>query len=557
LKLFSRNTLALLALIFPVIALAQPTVNAVVNNFGGVLPGLPNYGIPPGSLFVIYGTGLSASVPLVVQSSLPPGLPLTLNKTSISVIVNGKTTSPAIYYTSPTQIAAVLPSITPAGSGTITVTYNGQASAPAPLLVAPGAFGLLTLSPTGGEVQATDLDYNLILPTASAAPGQTIVLWGSGLGADTANDDRTYPQKQDNLKDATVYIGGVQAVVLYAGRSQFPGLDQIDVTVPPLGATPAFVHASQPGRDAAQASSGFQGGCGISLVVVAGGKASNFTTLPVNQGNGICVDPLSGITGTQLSNVSSQSAVTTASLLLTQLTQPSTTADLKPAQTNTNSYDVAGNFISMTGASYAAGSTFLSLQSCTLTAGNSSGNSGSPPGLDAGKAITLTGGGLSVQLPEQGTSGTSLGLYEAALSSPLIGGSSYSFKGLGGTQVGPFSVTVNFPVPLTWTNQNSSTTVTESQGLPITWTGGAPGTYVAVSGFSSPSTSTLSTGFTCFAPVGDQQVTVPPYVLDSMFTGSGSIAVYNLTNPVTFTATGLDVGSASAGVIYEQDVTFQ
>ena len=33
----------------------------------------------------------------------------------------------------------------------------------------------------------------LIVPTASASPGQTITIWGSGLGADTANDDRTFP----------------------------------------------------------------------------------------------------------------------------------------------------------------------------------------------------------------------------------------------------------------------------------------------------------------------------------------------------------------------------
>jgi uncharacterized protein (TIGR03437 family) len=56
------------------------------------------------------------------------GLPLTLNGASISVTVGGVTTDPAIYYTSPSQIAAVLPASTPVGTGTLTVTYNGVPS---------------------------------------------------------------------------------------------------------------------------------------------------------------------------------------------------------------------------------------------------------------------------------------------------------------------------------------------------------------------------------------------------------------------------------------------
>jgi len=58
-------------------------------------------------------------------------------------------------------------------------------------------------------------------------------------GTMSKNHDRTFPLKQDNLNNATVYIGGVQADVTYAGRSQYPGVDQIDVVVPSLGATRA------------------------------------------------------------------------------------------------------------------------------------------------------------------------------------------------------------------------------------------------------------------------------------------------------------------------------
>ncbi len=249
-KLFFRNALALSVLAVPTTILAQPVVNAVINNFSGITPGLPSYGIAPASLFVIYGSAMCDNNPLVTQDA-SKGLPTTLNNMSISVTVAGVTTTPAIYYAVPTQIAAVLPSKTPAGTGTITVTYKAQ-STTIPLLVTKSAFGMLTLNATGsGGVKALDLNYKTITPTASAAPGQTIILWGSGLGADTANDDKTYPLKQDNLNNATVYIGGVKAKVVYAGRSQFPGVDQIDVTVPEIGAALA---SAMPGHDAATCS---------------------------------------------------------------------------------------------------------------------------------------------------------------------------------------------------------------------------------------------------------------------------------------------------------------
>src|ERR1700685_1522814 len=165
----SRNALAALALILPPTGMAQPVINAVVNNFSGVVPGLPSYGIAPASLFVIYGAGLCASAPLVTQTSVAPGLPQKLNGMTISVTVNGVTTAaPGIYYAIPTQVAAVLPSTTPVGTGTITVSYNGQ-SGSAPLLVTKSAFGILTANLTGsGQVKATNLEYQDITTTASA-----------------------------------------------------------------------------------------------------------------------------------------------------------------------------------------------------------------------------------------------------------------------------------------------------------------------------------------------------------------------------------------------------
>ncbi len=96
-----------------------PTITAIRNNSSNIFSGSPNYGIAPSSIFVIIGTGLAdAGIP-VIQSSAAPGPPLTLNGASISATVAGVTVHPAIYYTSPTQIAAVLPASTPVGTGTL------------------------------------------------------------------------------------------------------------------------------------------------------------------------------------------------------------------------------------------------------------------------------------------------------------------------------------------------------------------------------------------------------------------------------------------------------
>jgi uncharacterized protein (TIGR03437 family) len=500
-----------------------PIITGLQNNYSGVQPGLPSYGIAPASLFIIYGTGMSNSGTPVLQSSAAPGLPLTLNGTSISVTVNGITTTPAIYYTSPTQIAAVLPSSTPVGSGTITVTYNNTPSAPATILVTKSAFGIDTLYGTGSGGIVATVGSTVILPTGSATPGQTITIWGSGLGADTANNDRTFPLKQDDLKDATVYIGNVKATVTYAGRSQYPGVDQIDVVVP----------------------SSLTGGCGNSVAIVANGLVSNFGTLPVNPGGGVCTDP-DGETGNTVAEDPNRKS---GLIQLDQATVPTSSLQLKPqAQAFSMRSEAMANFGSTTGGT-AGPVSYITYGNCIVDLpGPFLGTPGTTTGLDAGASIGLSGGGISVQLAG---SASAPGSYSIQLSNPLTGGDVYTFTGPGGAQVGSFKVAVTFPVLLNWTNEASISTVTESQGQLVTWTGGAPGTYVAIGGQSSTSPPAgvvpESVSFECFVPVADQQFTVPSYVLLALPTGNGTLGLSNNASPVPFTATGIDGGVVLAG----------
>ena len=98
-----------------------PAVAQILNNSSLTPPGMPNFGIAPSSLFIVQGSGLADPGNPVLQDS-SAGLPSTLNGASITVVVGGVTTHPALYYTSPAQLAAVLPAATPVGTGTLTVS---------------------------------------------------------------------------------------------------------------------------------------------------------------------------------------------------------------------------------------------------------------------------------------------------------------------------------------------------------------------------------------------------------------------------------------------------
>lgn len=531
-----------------------PTVTGLANNYSNLSPGLPNYGIAPGSLFLIYGSDLSAkqTVP-----SNPFPLANTVGGTSVSVTVNGTTVQPGLYYVYPTQIAAVLPSSTPVGAGTITVTNGSQTSATFSIQVVQSAFGADTIYGTGsGQAVVTDTNNKLIGYANSASVGQTITIWGSGVGADTKNDDKTYPAANyDNLTNIPMqaYIGGVSANISYRGRSPYPGVDQVNVTIP----------------------QGVPPGCNVSIVLVSGSNstASNFTTIAVNSGGGACSDPNSPYNITSLSGDStvnfgfvsiaqsvSLSSITAEVRTSTRIrTSQPFTAPRYPRATPTTDNEAIGAFESIQGSelgNYASYDT-ASVGSCVVYQESLTTSVPTTPftetGLDAG-TVTVTGPAGSATLmpfPELA------GYYHASLSSSFIpsSGGSFTFSGSGGTNVGPFNTTVSLGAPLfSWTNMASITSVTRSSGVTVNWQGGQSGTYVAISGFSSgPS---VGAGFYCLAQQQALQFTVPSWVTESLPAGQGDLDVSNASNPVTFTATGLNFAYASAEVDNSTEIPY-
>ena len=504
---------------------AGPLIAALVNNYSNVNPNAPNYGIAPGMVMVIWGSNMAAPGTAAVPSGST--LPLTLGGTGVSVTVNGKTVQPALYYVSPTQIDTVLPSTTPVGTGTVTVSYNSQTSPAFPITVVPSAFGFALNGSAAADVEDA-VTYQTITPGNSAKPGEILTFVGTGLGADTNNTDAAPNTHYGGPYNITAFYIGNSPVptsdILYQGRSSYQGQDQINVTVPANAPT----------------------GCAVSVVAVSGGVVSNFVSIPIAASGGTCVDPLSYYSPSLAGTLSGKTTVNFGSVMIGQATESTAEIDDK----------AIASFDSIGGGQLAGyqTSTQPSLGSCFVTQSNSS-TSTNPfamTGLDAGA--------LSVQGPvgtdplESVETGTYTAQLPAGFIPPL--GGSFVFTGSGGPGVGPFTATaaVNLAGPLVWTNSTSVGTIARSSGVTITWNGGLNGTFVQISGYSSA--GGFSSSFVCDAPIGAHAFTVPAPVLLALPAGTGELMVSNYTNPASIAIPNLDFAYAMGYASTSIDATY-
>jgi uncharacterized protein (TIGR03437 family) len=498
-----------------------PTVTAVLNNSSLIDSLLPNGGIAPSSLFIVRGKGMADAGDPVLQSSATPGLPLSLNGASIAVTVNGITTHPALYYTSPTQVAAVLPANTPVGNGNLTMTYHGLASAPFAIRVVRAAPGLNTYGTNTGV--ATDANGSVLTFTNSASPGQTIVLWATGIGADPSDSDTTFSSSPHAINsNLQVFFGGASARILYQGSAGYPGVNQINVVIPDSVAT----------------------GCWVPVAAVVDTTVSNIATLPITKGGGECFDTVTGYKGSQLAP--SGGATFRAGFVgLFQADTPGANGS------RTLQYGSSANFSRYTGVTYDPANQ-LSPGGCIIRQAQPmiSGITGLPAGT-----ITLTGpGGLNVAL--QNTLGIA-GAYNVTLSTIPPSGGTYTWTGSGGTGVGPFTSTLNLTSPLlTWTNPSVATTVEPGSGMKVTWTGGNPGSYVEVSGGSTAriNSTTVVANYSCLEHVEAGQFTVPSYILQALPVGPASTDVSNIIY-FPLSASGVDFASGLTTIGHTMSTT--
>jgi len=524
---------------------AITSITGLQNNYSFLLEGTPNHGIARGSIFIVYGTELAG--PGLVLGTFEPTLDKNLGGVTIRVTVNGVTTEAIPYYISPGQLGAILPSATPAGQGTVIASYNGQTSAPYPILVVEGAFGLMTMGGNGlGQAVVMDANFNILTPANAPVEDQAIILWGSGLGP-FAGDETQLIGSQRSLDELPfeLYIGGKLAETFYHGRSQFPALDQIVAKIP-AGVS----------------------GCFVSVYVKTGGYISNFTTIPVaNPGAGACADYFA--TADEVRALASGETVSAGWLQVGTFVQH--TQDMTGPTTSITDAATA-QFLRYTSFDYTnwGGISQTSFGSCQLLTFPISAPFIPPilEGLDAGMvSLTLPGGGAQ-NLARQGFGYSATGSDSGAGIRRFVGqpGETHTYNVSGGAQVGAFSESVTLPPVFSVNGLANLTTIPRSQSLEITWTGGSPDSLVVVTGSSNDTTSAI-TQFTCSARASEGRLVVPRDILASMipsvvfpgpfFITTGQILVYNYEPYRRFSAPGIDIGSIQSYIAETAIVEYQ
>jgi uncharacterized protein (TIGR03437 family) len=510
------------------------TLTGVVNAASGIPPGLPNYGIAQGSIFLVYGSNLGPSAIQVAPQPLPTTAGLA--GTSIAITVNGTTLAAPMYYTASSQVAAVLPSNMPAGTGTLSLTYNGN-SASTPITVVETAFGIsnavVPFANNGVGVSAiaaaTFANYQYVSGTNTAAPGDTLTLWGTGLGPTPNNGGDTGPAPFGDIGSVPlVFVGGIQSPsVTYWGRSPntIPGLDQIDFVVPPNAPL----------------------GCNVSIVVQTATPVvvSNGPTIALADTNGVtCSDPTQAFTSSLLSKSNPK-------VMFISLNQ-SASVSLQSNGTATTTSQAAAQFFQATQAQLSAAAPGANAQpsygSCYTGFSKNPGANGpfSPTFLNAGTSITLTPpSGAALRLTAQ-----AVGVYGLASSSTTLASGTWSFSnGEGGPGVGPLSFTFPVPEQITWSNQAAFSPdhgpIDRTQPLKITWSGGDANGYVDIQGAGSA--GGYAVGFECAAPTSAGQFTIPSSILLAMPTGAGAQATMQVSTFALPFSLGAVTGFDAAG----------
>jgi uncharacterized protein (TIGR03437 family) len=220
---------------------ASPDMPAIAPT-GGVLNGASfQPGISPGSWITINGINLSSTTDTWANSIVNGTLPTMLD--GVSVMVGNQ---PAyIEYISPTQINAVVPNVAPnvpAGPVPVTVTtasgtsqaVTAQLTAEQPAFFQWGTYAVATrqdfsLAVKNGTFEGTT--------TVSAAPGDVIILWGTGFGPTSppapAGQETPSTTTLNTANTVSVTVGGKPAIVYGAALAPgYAGLYQVAIQIP-------------------------------------------------------------------------------------------------------------------------------------------------------------------------------------------------------------------------------------------------------------------------------------------------------------------------------------
>jgi uncharacterized protein (TIGR03437 family) len=198
--------------------------------------------VAPNSWVTIFGSNLSATTRAWSAGDFVNGeMPFSLDGVSVLVNLFGAPRLTCVGYVSPTQINFLLPPDTSITAATVQVRNPAGMSTAVPLTIqanAPQLFSLDGKSVLGTHANGALLGKAGLVPSATttpAAPGETIVIYGTGMGATTpALIPGQLPTETAALATLPrVTIGGANATVLAAlVGAGTAGVYQLNVQVP-------------------------------------------------------------------------------------------------------------------------------------------------------------------------------------------------------------------------------------------------------------------------------------------------------------------------------------
>jgi uncharacterized protein (TIGR03437 family) len=531
-------------------AIGAPAIypHQVVNAASYYSPGLPAGSIAQGSLFTLFGTGLGPAQG-VQQSSFP--LMTTFSGVSIQVTQKTNSVSAIPLYVSQGQINALMPSNTPLGWVSVVVTVSGAKTNPSPAYIVHDSPGVFTFTGTGiGPAALQNAVSGASLPLnsnqASAMPGQTEILYLTGLGPISSPDNQAPPANVPTTP-VEVWVGGVPASVTYSGRSPCcSGLDQIDFVVP----------ASAPQ------------GCWVPVSVrTSHTTVSNFTSMAISADGSPCSEPTNPLAGPILNGGS------LGTLTLTRMTIHEDLGVTAPV-------DVTSDFVAFNATqhtsspfAFAPWASLPPAGSCTVypaigdvfEGGKVPDETSSYSALDPGTQVQIAnsaGSQPATLIASAAPLGSYLPLYSLPNTLYLAAGN-YSVRGAGGSNVGAFNASITVPSPLVWSNRDATNTVSRSAALTLHWSGGAPSQMIMILGMDSDLPSNSSAVFLCTAAAGATSLTIPEQVLSAIPSSqpsalrSKSVIYIVATSDAGFVASGLSVARAAAVYMTGKTVRFQ